>query len=397
MSNLMDETSAEDIKAALQNSNQALAIAKVKECLEKAKNTPLNIAITGESGSGKSSFVNGFRGIDDWEENAAPVGCVETTTQVTKYPHPSYPNVTLWDLPGVGTMKFAACQYLQHVGFQKYDLFIIISETYFRENDVMLAEEIQRLGKKFYFVRSKIDNDLQAMKRSKKGLSEEETLAQIRRNCIEGLQNEDSTPAKVFLVSRFDLHLYDFPLLQQTLEEDLPDQKRYALLFAMPNISLEVINKKKKVFQDEISTYAFISACGAVIPLPGASVTLDLTLLVMITGLYKAGFGLDERSLDRLANSYNVPLSDLKSVLTSPLASQNITPDLISELLFQCVDTAALPAVEEGFAFIPVIGTAVAATPSYNVTEKALQTFLDMLADDAQRVFNKTLGLNMSF
>ncbi|XP_068607949.1 interferon-inducible GTPase 5-like [Brachionichthys hirsutus] len=394
MSNPVDERSAGEIKAALQSNNQALAFAKIKECLKKANNTPLNIAVTGESGSGKSSFVNGFRGVDDSEENAAPTGCGETTTQVTRYPHPSYPNVTLWDLPGIGTMKFPASQYLTHVGFEKYDFFIIISETYFRENDVLLAKEIGRMGKKFYFIRSKVDNDLQAMKRSKKGLSEAETLDQIRRNCTEGLENEGAASPKVFLVSRFDLHLYDFPLLQQTLEEELPEHKRDVLLFAMPNISLEVINKKKKVFQDQISVYAFVSACGAVAPLPGASVALDLTLLVMITGLYKAAFGLDEGSLARLADDAGLPVADLKSVLTSPLSLERITPDLISELLYQRTNTAALLAAEEGSEFIPIIGTAVATTLSYQVTRNALQTFLDMLSEDAQKVLNKVPALS---
>ncbi|XP_068194912.1 interferon-gamma-inducible GTPase 10-like isoform X2 [Antennarius striatus] len=260
MSNPVDKKSAEEIKKALEKNNYAVAIAKVKECLYKSKHPPLNIAITGESGSGKSSFVNGFRGIDDWHNNAAPVGCVETTTQATKYPHPSYPNVTLWDLPGVGTMKFQASQYLQHVGFQKYDFFIIITATRFKENDVMLAKEIRRIGKKFYFVRSKIDNDLQAMKRHKKNVNEEGILTQIRENCIGGLQNAGVSSPKVFLVSRFHLHLYDFPLLQQTLKKELPEHKRDVLLHAIYNISREVINKKKKVFQDEISTYAFMSA-----------------------------------------------------------------------------------------------------------------------------------------
>ncbi|XP_068607948.1 interferon-inducible GTPase 5-like [Brachionichthys hirsutus] len=396
MSNPVDERSAGEIKAALQSNNQALAFAKIKECLKKANNTPLNIAVTGESGSGKSSFVNGFRGVDDSEENAAPTGCVETTTQVTRYPHPSYPNVTLWDLPGIGTMKFPASQYLTHVGFEKYDFFIIISETRFRENDVLLAKEIGRMGKKFYFARSKVDNDLQAMKRSKKNVNEKEILDQIKRNCIQGLQNAGVASPKVFLVSRFDLHLYDFPLLQQTLEEELPQHKRDVLLFAMPNISLEVINKKKKVFQDQISVYALMSAGGAVVPIPGASVGLDLTLYVSVTIQYMAGFGLDDGSLKRLSASSGVPLANLKSVIASPLALAKITPALISKLLLACTSTAALLAAEEGFRFIPIIGTAVAATLSYKVTESALQTFLDMLAGDAQRVFKKALGVDSS-
>ena len=105
---------------------------------------------------------------------------------VTPYAHPNYPNVTLWDLPGVGTTKFPADQYLNHVGFETFDFFIIISATRFTENDVKLAREIQRMGKKFYFVRSKIDSDLYNERRSQREFSETETKKLIKDNCIQG-------------------------------------------------------------------------------------------------------------------------------------------------------------------------------------------------------------------
>ena len=72
--------------------------------------------------------------------------------------------------------------------------------------------------------------------------------------------------------------------------------------------------------------------------------------------------------------------------------TQEITPDLIIKLLLQSATIAALMAAKEGFSFIPIFGTIAAATISYKVTEKALETFLDMLAEDAQRVFKRALG-----
>ena len=176
----------EEIRDALKKNNPALAIEKIQEYLDKQNNTTLNIAITGESGSGKSTFINAFRGVDNKAEGAAPTGCVETTSVVTPYPHPNYPNVTLWDLPGVGTTKFPADQYLNHVGFETFDFFIIISATRFTENDVKLAQEIQRMKKKFYFVRSKIDSDLYNERRSQREFSETETKKLIKDNCIQG-------------------------------------------------------------------------------------------------------------------------------------------------------------------------------------------------------------------
>uniref|UniRef100_A0A3Q4H155 IRG-type G domain-containing protein n=1 Tax=Neolamprologus brichardi TaxID=32507 RepID=A0A3Q4H155_NEOBR len=221
----------EEINEALLKNDRPAAAAKINDLMMKEKNIRLNIAITGESGSGKSTFVNALRGLcDDEEEGAAPTGVTETTMEVTEYPHPKYPNVTLWDLPGIGTTKFPADEYLKLVGFEKFDFFIVISDTRFRENDVKLAQEVQKMKKKFYFVRSKIDNDIYAERR-KRDFSADEALTKIRDNCVNGLQTQGIESPQVFLVSSFELHLYDFPLLHKTLDRNLPAHKRDKRLF----------------------------------------------------------------------------------------------------------------------------------------------------------------------
>ena len=142
----MGSKADEEIKKALDNNDPGLAASIAKKYLEDINSIPLNIAVTGESGSGKSTFVNAFRGIDNTDETAAPTGVVETTMEPESYPHPRYPNVILWDLPGVGTTRFPADQYLKYVGFEKFDFFIIISADRFRENDAKLAQEIKKMG-----------------------------------------------------------------------------------------------------------------------------------------------------------------------------------------------------------------------------------------------------------
>ncbi|XP_065328160.1 interferon-gamma-inducible GTPase 10-like [Pelmatolapia mariae] len=267
------------VKEALQKNNNAAAAAKIEENLKQQNNIPLNIAITGESGSGKSTFVNAFRGLCDDEEGAAPTGVVETTSEVTEYPHPNYPNVKLWDLPGIGTTKFPAKKYLKLVGFEKYDFFIIISATRFTENDVKLTQEIQKIKKKFYFVRSKIDNDINAERR-KRDFNEEKTLKVIRDDCVHRLRDLGVESPQVFLVSSFELHLYDFSLLHETLDRDLPEHKRHALLRAMPNISLEIIDKKKKTFKRRLYWLSALSAAVVAVPVPGLSIAVDIAVLV---------------------------------------------------------------------------------------------------------------------
>ncbi|XP_067471359.1 interferon-inducible GTPase 5-like [Thunnus thynnus] len=386
----------EEIKEALQNNEHDVAVAKIQEYLDQQNNIPLHIGITGESGSGKSTFVNAFRGIKNNDKGAAPTGCVETTSEVKSYHHPNYPNVTLWDLPGIGTTNFPAYKYLEHVEFEKFDFFIIISDTRFRENDVKLAQEIRKMGKKFYFVRSKIDNDIHNEGRSHGKVNAERTLAQIRENCIQGLQKQHFEAPQVFLVSSFDLHLYDFHLLQKTLEEEIPAHKRNALLFAMPIVNLEIINKKKEALKSQIEYYAGLSALVAAVPVPGLSFAVDIGVIVCVVIKFAVGLGLDIPSLERLAQTTGVPFEDLLAVIISPLAATKITSDLMMKLLLQFATTSALMAAEEVCRFIPVIGIPIAMGFSFASTYRVLNTFLNMLADDAQRVFKKALGLNTS-
>uniref|UniRef100_A0A3Q3N7X6 IRG-type G domain-containing protein n=1 Tax=Labrus bergylta TaxID=56723 RepID=A0A3Q3N7X6_9LABR len=338
----------------LEKNDQHLAVAKIQEYLDKGQNVPLNIAVTGETGVGKSTFVNAIRGIDNKDEKAAPTGCVETTMKVTPYPHPNYPN------------------YLKMVEFKKFDFFIIISADRFRENDVKLAKEIQKMEKKFYFVRSKIDDNIRNEERGQREFNEERTLTQIRDNCIQGLQDLRLQSPQVFLVSSVDLTLYDFPLLVETLKEELPELKKEAFLLAMPNISVDMIKEKKKAFKAKVKYFAILSAGVGAVPVPGVSAAVDTTLLVSVVTKYVLGFGLDIPSLKRMAN-YSV----------------KVTPELLLRLLVQFSSLTALLAAEEGTRFIPIIGIPVSMGLSFAFTYSSLNMILDTLADDAEKVFTR--------
>ncbi|XP_049917942.1 interferon-inducible GTPase 5-like [Epinephelus moara] len=398
MANPSDCEQIKQIEKELLTNGPDAAAAKIQEYLDEWDNIPLNIAVTGETGSGKSTFVNAFRGIlDEEDEGAAPTGCEETTLEVSPYPHPNYPSVKLWDLPGIGTPKFPADKYLKLVEFERFDFFIIISADRFRENDVKLAQEIQRMGKKFYFVCSKIDNTVRDEEtRLRSRFSEERTLKQIRDNRIQGLEKLDIVSPQVFLVSSRHLHLYDFHLLEETLERDIPAQKRNTLLLAMPNVNPEIIRKKKEAFGSKIKYLASVSALIAAAPVPGVSFATDIAMLVSTVSQYQVTFGLHSKSLQSLARSACVPLADLRSVMTSPLCLNEINKELIIKILSCSLADMALMAAEEGFRYVPLFGIPAAASFSFISTYKALHTFLDMLAEDAQKVSKKALGFSTS-
>ncbi|XP_059915030.1 interferon-inducible GTPase 5-like [Gadus macrocephalus] len=382
-----------DIKKAIENKDFLLAASITQKYLEDTNNIPLNIAVTGESGVGKSTFVNAFRGIDNTDERAAPTGEVETTMKPEAYPHPTYPNVTLWDLPGIGTTRFPADQYMKHVEFEKFDFFILVSAIRFNENDAKLAKEIKKMGKKLFFVRSKIDHNLRDAQRSQREYNEEKMLQKIREYCIQGLEKQGVESPQVFLVSSFDLHLYEFPALQDTMERELPSHKRDVLILALPNICKSTINKKKEVFRSQIWHYALLSATVAAVPIPGISIMVDVGILVKVLQGYLFGFGLDKMSLEKCSSATNTPLDELRAMLNCICSGKDVTKELVLLMLKSTTVALIGLAVEEGSRWIPFIGIPIAAALSFTTIYTFLSSILNKLSVDAENIVTKALAI----
>ncbi|XP_064156567.1 interferon-inducible GTPase 5-like isoform X1 [Anguilla rostrata] len=369
----IEEDEVREIREALENETLTSAVAKIQDYFEQLDRVELNIAITGESGSGKSTFANAFRGLGDEQEGSAKTGVTETTMEPTVYPHPKYPQVKVWDLPGIGTPNFKADEYLQKVQFQRYDFFIIIASERFKVSNVQLATEIQRTKKKFYFVRSKINNCINAEKR-KKGFDKDKTLSLIRQDCITGLQESGVESPTVFLISSFDLQ---------------PKHKQRVLLLSLPNITLDINKRKKEALQANIWKMALLSGAMATVPIPGLSVAVDVTILVKELTSYYQAFGLDDESLQNLSEKTNVPLEELKAVLKSPL-NKEISADVVIKLLTKCAG-AGLMLLEFWVSTIPVFGSMAAGGISYATTHSMLTSCLNELADDAHNVLMRAL------
>ncbi|KAF3850332.1 hypothetical protein F7725_020051 [Dissostichus mawsoni] len=242
----------------------------------------------------------------------------------------------------------------------------------------MIAKAIRDMKKRFYFVRSKIDQDIFNTKEVK------ESSTQKRPLPISG-----TTAFKVFLVSSFDLQLYDFHLLEETLGRELPEHKRDTLLLALPNFNLGIIKKKKEALQSKVVLCCFICT--------HSSCTSSWALHCCRSNhAVQNAFGLDPKSLQSLAVSACVPLEDLTAEMKSPLAVKEIRREVILNLLQVSTVHVALMVAEEGFRYIPLFGIPLASSLSFACTYRALSTFLYMLAEDAQSVFTKALGLHTS-
>ncbi|XP_050786300.1 interferon-inducible GTPase 5-like isoform X2 [Gopherus flavomarginatus] len=384
----LSEQETDEIKAALEAGDLSGAAYVVHRSDELFKNTELNIAITGESGAGKSSFLNALQGLGDEDKEAAKTGVVETTKEPMLYRHSKYPNVIFWDLPGIGTPAFQPDTYLEQVTFNRYDFFVVIASERFRANHAKLAQEIHKMGKKFYFVRSKVDLDIYNEKH-KKSFNEERTLEQIRNDCIEHLCGEGMSSPQVFLVSSKEFQKYDSPKLQKTLLKELESHKKFLFLLALPNLSKPILEKKKKALQRQIWKQALKSCTIAAVPLPVLSVKCDVGILVDNMRGYCESFGLDDSSLFILASQVGKSVAELKGVIKSPLA-KNISEEMAEKQLTKAAGKGLILA-KHFISMIPVVGTIFAAERSFTVTYRMLNNFLDDVAEDAQRVLIKAL------
>ncbi|XP_053867106.1 interferon-inducible GTPase 5-like [Malaclemys terrapin pileata] len=387
MAGRLSRREIEALQATVGRGNLTAAAAELQEKLESLENTPLDIAITGESGAGKSSLVNAILGLHDDDEGAAKTGVTQTTMEPMAYPHPRLPNVKLWDLPGIGTKNFQADKYLNQVNFKKYDFFIIVSATRFTSHHITLAREIHKLGKRFYYVRSKVDIDLNAEKR-KKNFNEARTLQEIREDCLKNLREAGEASPRVFLLSSWELANYDFQLLQETLENELDAQKRHVFILALSNISAKILEKKKAELQEHIWAVARLSCAIGAVPVPGLSLTCDVAILVGHMKRYCEAFGLDDESLSRLAQQVDKPVAELKSVIKkSPLASE-ITEEFVLTVLSRS-GCGALMVLELVLNFVPALGSLAGGVISFVTTYYLLQSFLDDTAEDAQNILTK--------
>ncbi|XP_021069726.1 T-cell-specific guanine nucleotide triphosphate-binding protein 1-like [Mus pahari] len=377
-SKIISQESIDSIQSRIQEGDIQKAISIINAALTDIEKAPLNIAVTGETGAGKSTFINALRGIGHEENESARSGAVETTKDRKEYTHPKFPNVTIWDLPGVGTRTFKPEEYLKEMKFQEYDFFLIISSTRFKDNDAQLAKAIEKMKKKFYFVRTKIDSDLWNQKKCRpRSYNREEILKEIRNNCEQELQEAKVASARVFLISSIEVAKFDFPNLESTLLKELPAHKRYIFMQCLPTITETAIDRRREVLKQTIWLEALKSGATATIPMM-SFFNDDIEELEKILTHYRACFGLDDESLENMAREWSMSVEELESTIKSP--------HLLSSELNESVEDKLVKIMEKIFA---VTGGFVATGLYFRKSYYMQNYFLDTVTEDAKVLLKK--------
>ncbi|XP_045408654.1 immunity-related GTPase family M protein [Lemur catta] len=299
---ILSKAEAMNIKKAVADGNLPEVVSALRETLKIVSRTPVNIAVTGDSGNGMSSFINALRNIGHEGEASTPVGVLKTTQTCACYLSPHFPNVVLWDLPGTGCATKSLENYLVEMQFSQYDFFIIIASEQFSVNHVMLAKSIEDMRKKFYIVWTKLDMDLNTS-----ALPEEQLQQIIRENILENLQKKQVCEPPIFLVSSFEPLSYDFPKLRDTLRMDLIKNRCHDLLQNLSHTCETAINDKATFLRKKITTQSLHDACGI----------SDADDLAVCLKAYQLFFGVDDESLWQVAQRMGRTFTDYTNIMKS--------------------------------------------------------------------------------
>ncbi|XP_055330632.1 interferon-inducible GTPase 5-like [Paramacrobiotus metropolitanus] len=390
----LPEEDAKEIEEVYRSGGAAGFAKLLQDRNDRWKTVPLNIAVIGQSGAGKSSYINCSRNITAEDEGGAAVGITETTSAIKSYAHPDNHLLLYWELPGVGTPNFPRGTYLEKINFTRYDFYLLLSSTRFSDNDLWLGEEIKKHGKKFFFVRTKSGIDVKNQRKShpkgSKDRSDDDILQQVRNDIIAKLNLEPAQRDYVFLIDSYKKEKFEFWKLQDRLLSALPELKREAFLYSlspMGMLSKKILQEKVESLKNRIWMIALTSGITGLIPIPGASAAIDLTLVFTECSFYKHQLGLDPASLAATAASHGVDVHLLEKAVASCLPSL-VTKDLIFSLCKELAYQTSGQIVEEALKFIPIIGSLIAAPISYLLTRQALYTILDKMDNAANQVID---------
>lgn len=116
-------------------------------------------AVSGASGTGKSSLINMFLDLPDNHEDGALVGVIETTFTIGRYPDKGTEAPRKWtvwyDLPGAGTSTFSHVRYFNNQCLYLFDLILVVFDNRITEIDLEIIRNCRLSKIPTFLIRSK--------------------------------------------------------------------------------------------------------------------------------------------------------------------------------------------------------------------------------------------------
>ena len=103
---------------------------------------------------------------------------------------------------------------------------------------------MESINKSFFFVRTKIDHDIEDEQFDNNEKTEESILSGIRKECHENLSGCAARKKNVFLISNHHKDKWDFPSLRKAILDALPPHQRESLILSLTMKSKDVMKLK---------------------------------------------------------------------------------------------------------------------------------------------------------
>ena len=255
--------------------------------------------------------------------------------------------------------------YCKKVEFEKFHAFLILTAGRFTKHGLELAKKIRSSKKKFFLIRTKIDENVRAEKR-KKSFNEEAMLQKIRSDCSENLGDLLSDVRDIFLISNHERDKWDFARLLQAVLNALPTYQRETLVLSLGNaVTKDILQKKVQVLRGRIWTVASLSAAAACFPIPSLNIAVDIGLILNEFAFYRSQLGLPAVGSDDFVKLHSSTQAQVRkiSMTTSGQAAVFISTYAVATFPF-----------EQVLRVIPVVSSPFAYKATYAALEKCLKT-----------------------
>lgn len=347
---------------------------KFKKDLESFKNAKIKCGIIGRSGTGKSSLINAIAG-----EEVAEVGEVETTMNVNE--PIEHGGLLFYDLPGCSTSNFPKENYINEFNIQEFDCVILVTADRFYEDDLYLIQELIRIKKPVYAVRTKIDFSVD--RGLKRGISEKETYDKIYNNLTENLKGY--RVKGIYLTSSDFPSEYDLSKLLEDIYSSLNNFKKERFIADINITSKNILLDKRKIADKIVSRYSALAAGNGLNPIPGLDIGVDITLMIKLSKEIQSIYGLNKEQQE-----YNLQLLDKKSAKLIATKVLQYTArfggkEAIMILLKKASTTLAAKTASK---WIPFVGPIIAAGIGFKMTSWIGNDMIEDAELIAQETFN---------
>lgn len=346
--------------------------ARAQAELDEFERTRVNVALIGETGSGKSSLINAIVG----SKVARTGGTGETTQQAQAVPHQEIDGLVFWDLPGCGTPNHPRETYIEKQRLlEDFDVFVLVTDKRIRQGDEWLYRTLRKqYNRPVFVVRTHFDQVVDE-------LPEDEARRLITEDVRKQLgAGPELTP---YIVALKGPKRYDLGKFVEDVVNSLSGWKQTKAVMAFAALTADILKKKRDAAEKIVGRCALVAAANGLNPVPGLDVSVDLGVLSYMARQVISTYGLREDQLEFAARPH---LADGALQVVRRIAKP-VTEYLVREAIEAFLKRIGKSIAAKSLAkWVPIAGQAVAAYLGYRLTIHFGETLMDDCEKAAQEI-----------